>query len=204
MLPELPPMPDIHDSPLPYEQRLQARPIEAIVRVIVHCTETPDLAGAREIGERQIYPSGTGNSGHFYIDRDGSIHRYVTLARIAHHVVGHNADSIGIELVNRGRWPHWLDSRHQAMDEAYPEAQIAALIALIGDLKARLPNLREIAGHEDLDTRRVPASDDPNREVARKRDPGPLFPWRRVLRETGLRRVPDSVPSPDATVEAER
>ncbi len=178
MLPELPPMPDIHDSPLPYEQRLQARPIEAIVRVIVHCTETPDLAG--------------------------SIHRYVTLARIAHHVVGHNADSIGIELVNRGRWPHWLDSRHQAMDEAYPEAQIAALIALIGDLKARLPNLREIAGHEDLDTRRVPASDDPNREVARKRDPGPLFPWRRVLRETGLRRVPDSVPSPDATVEAER
>jgi N-acetylmuramoyl-L-alanine amidase len=36
----------------------------------------------------------------------------------------------------------------------------------------------------------VPASDDASVEVARKRDPGPLFPWARVLAATGLRRIP--------------
>lgn len=190
MLPDLPPAPDIVEVPLPYEQRLDSRPIEAITQVVIHCTETPDLASARAFGERVLYDSGTGNSGHYYIDRDGAIHRYVAPERIAHHVAGHNTDSIGIELVNRGRWPHWLHSRHQAMTEPYPEAQIAALIALLRQLRMTLPNLRAIAGHEDLDTRRVPASDDPTLSVPRKRDPGPLFPWQRVLRETGLERVP--------------
>ena len=52
-------------------------------------------------------------------------------ARSAHHTRGYNARSIGIELVNTGRYPHWLDSRQQAMDEPYTDAQIAALIALL-------------------------------------------------------------------------
>ena len=33
-------------------------------------------------------------------------------------------------------------------------------------------------------------TDDPSVLVARKRDPGPLFPWPRVLASCGLRRVP--------------
>lgn len=185
---DLPPAPAVIDDPLPYEQRLEARPLTAIARVVVHCTETPDLATAREFGERVLYASGTGNSGHYYIDRDGKVYRYVDPGRIAHHVRGHNLDSIGIELVNRGRWPDWLDSSRQAMDEPYPEAQIAALIGLLHKLKAELPNLHGIAGHEELDREQVPASDDPAVRVRRKLDPGPRFPWPRVLRESGLRR----------------
>ncbi len=189
MLPDLPPEPDIIIAPLPYEVRLQARTRDSITRIVIHCTETPDLASARQFGEQIHYPSGTGNSGHFYIERDGRIHRYVSPDRIAHHVVGGNADSIGIELINTGRYPNWLDSRHQAMTEPYPDAQIAALIALLHQLRKQFPNLHEIAGHEDLDLRLQPASDNPDLQVARKRDPGPLFPWPQVLAASGLTRV---------------
>lgn len=176
---------------LPYAERLEARPVESIDLAVIHCTELPDLATAREYGERVLYPaSGTGNSGHFYIDRDGRIEQYVPPGRIAHHVRGYNARSVGIELVNRGRWPHWLDSRHQTMDEPYPDAQIDALVRLLRALGEALPTLRWIAGHEDLDREDVPASDDPGVRVRRKRDPGPHFPWPRVLAQCGLERLP--------------
>ena len=175
------------ENPLPYAAALEGRAASAITRVVIHCTELPDLAAAREFGERILYPgSGTGNSGHWYIDRDGRCERWVDELRIAHHVRGHNARAIGIELVNRGRYPEWLDSRHQSMDEPYPEAQIDALLALLADLEARFPALAEIAGHEDLDPEEVAASDDPARKVRRKQDPGPRFPWPRVLAACGL------------------
>ena len=184
------PRPGIDIQHLPYVERLESRGLEAIELVVIHCTELPDLAMAREYGERVLYDSGTGNSGHWYVDRDGRIVEYVPATRIAHHVRGHNAGSVGIELVNRGRWPHWLDAGHQAMDEPYPDAQLQALIALLATLRSRLPALRHIAGHEDLDTGRVPASDDPSILVPRKRDPGPRFPWPRVLAACGLQRLP--------------
>jgi N-acetylmuramoyl-L-alanine amidase len=187
----------VHESPLPYESRLEERAPATIELVVIHCTELPDLASAREYGERVLYPaSGTGASGHFYIDRDGSVHLWVHPERIAHHVRGHNRHSIGIELVNRGRYPHWLDSRHQALEEPYPEPQIRALVELLRALARRYPDLRRIAGHDQLDRDWVPASDDPDRRVRRKLDPGPLFPWQRVLRETGLAPLFDPVAPP--------
>jgi N-acetylmuramoyl-L-alanine amidase len=182
MLPDLPPMPPVEIDPLPYEQKLDARPLSQIDLVVVHCTETPTLASAREFGERVLYEaSGTGNSGHYYIDRDGRVLLYVRPDRVAHHVRGHNPRAIGIELVNTGRYPHWRDSKHQAMDEPYPEAQIAALIALLAHLRAQFPSVKFIAGHEDLDREMEQALDDPTVQVPRKRDPGPLFPWERIM-----------------------
>jgi N-acetylmuramoyl-L-alanine amidase len=166
---DLPP-PAVHVWPLPYEARLDQRPAGQIDLVVVHCTELPDMAIAREYGERQLHESGTGPT------------------RIAHHTRGYNPRSIGIELVNIGRFPDWLDSRHQAMTEPYTEAQLHALVALLGSLRRELPGLEYIAGHEDLDTTMVAASDDPSRQVPRKRDPGPLFPWDRVLAEGELKR----------------
>lgn len=190
MTPDLPPTdPAWNVAPLAYIEKLEARPVESIELVVIHCTELPDLAEARVAGERVLYPSGTGNSGHFYIDRDGQVHVWVPVERVAHHVRGHNARSVGIELVNRGRYPDWLASGSQRMDQPYTREQIAALRALLRELQVRLPNLREIAGHEDLDTEQVPASDDPSRLVFRKRDPGPLFPWRDVLAELPLARI---------------
>lgn len=176
-------------EPLPYEAKLVSRPLTDIDLTVIHCTELPDLAMAREYGERVLYDSGTGNSGHYYIDRDGSVHQYIAANRVAHHVRGYNPRSVGIELVNTGRYPDWLAAGHQRMDEPYADAQIAALVALLRQLSATLPNLRFIAGHEDLDTAQVPANDDETVSVQRKLDPGPLFPWKRVLSEVGLERL---------------
>ena len=182
--------PAIHPHPLPYVGLLAQRALDDIDTVVIHCTELPDLAMAREYGERVLYPaSGTGNSGHYYIDRDGGSVEYVPPQRIAHHTRGWNPRSIGIELVNTGRYPDWLDSRRQAMAEAYTEAQIDALIALLDGLRARTPSLALIAGHEDLDLDEVEASDDPELKVRRKRDPGPRFPWQRVLAAVPLERI---------------
>ena len=57
-------------EPLPYVAALATRPVESIDLVVIHCTELPDLAMARQFGESIHYQaSRTGNSGHFYIDR---------------------------------------------------------------------------------------------------------------------------------------
>ena len=184
--------------PLPYCDLLDPRRSEKITLVVIHCTELPDLASARIEGEIARYPSGTGNSGHYYVDRDACVEEYVPIERIAHHTRGYNPQSIGIELVNLGRYPDWLASRHQSMNEAYPDVQIEVLQALLSDLQSRCPGLIEIAGHEDLDLTEVPASDDPSLQVRRKRDPGPLFPWSRVVARSGLRRFGELLPPPRA------
>lgn len=175
--------------PLPYVERLQRRDLADIELLVVHCTELPDLAEARKYGEELHYPaSGTGNSGHYYIDRDGTVECWVPPERIAHHVAGLNEASIGVELVNRGRWPDWFHSAHQQPDEPYPDRQIDALVELIAQLRPICPKLARIAGHEDLDRRRIPAADDPEVLIARKIDPGPLFPWPLVLSRIDLLR----------------
>ena len=183
------PAPPVIRLPLAYEALLPSRPRDQIDLVVIHCTELPDLATARAYGEQVLYDSGTGNSGHYYVDRDGSVLQYVEVERIAHHVRGYNPRAIGIELVNTGRYPDWLAAGNQHMREPYPDAQIAGLLALLHSLQVELPSLRFIAGHEDLDTTRVPASDDADTLVQRKLDPGPRFPWEQVLQSTPLQRL---------------
>jgi N-acetylmuramoyl-L-alanine amidase len=179
----------IHDWPLPYEARLESRALSAIDLVVIHCTELPDMPTAREFGERIHYPDkSTGNSGHYYIDTDGSVHRFVADARVANHTRGYNTRSIGIELSNIGRYPHWGDSKHQQFTTPYTQAQIDALLTLLRMLRNELPNLKYIAGHEELDTRLEPASDDPHIMLRRRQDPGPLFPWNDVVPASGLER----------------
>lgn len=176
-------------QPLPYEALLAERPLSQIDLVVMHCTELPDIAMAREYGERVHYDAGTGASGHFYIDRDGSVYQYVSLTRAAHHTRGYNPRSVGIEMVNIGRYPNWFDSDHQIMREPYTDAQIRSLKNVLLALKSLCANLAYIAGHEDLDTVKVTASDDPSKEVFRKRDPGPQFPWQDVLNAVELERI---------------
>ncbi|WEN14418.1 N-acetylmuramoyl-L-alanine amidase [Rhodanobacter sp. AS-Z3] len=179
----------IHEQPLPYIDLLPERAASAVQLVVIHCTELPDMATAREYGERVLHPSGAGNSGHYYVDRDGAVFRYVPGTRVANHVRGYNPASIGIELVNLGRYPDWWDSRHQQMTEPYTDAQITALRALLAELCRAFPNLQHIAGHEELDTALMPASDDASVQIHRKLDPGPLFPWADVLDGLGLHRL---------------
>ncbi|WP_154223270.1 N-acetylmuramoyl-L-alanine amidase [Marinicella rhabdoformis] len=173
-------------NPLPYQSFLDKRQAQEIELLVIHCTELPDLALARTYGERVLYPSGTGNSGHYYIDRDGSVSCWVFPEYVAHHVANHNKNSIGIELVNVGRYPNWFDSKSQTPTEQYTQAQITALNQLINWLTNRFTELKHIVGHQDLDQRLITASDDPNKQVHRKIDPGPLFPWNQVMPQTTL------------------
>ncbi|MBT8063013.1 MAG: N-acetylmuramoyl-L-alanine amidase [Xanthomonadales bacterium] len=176
--------------PLSYQSRLDKRDADVLDLVVIHCTELPDLATAREYGERIRYEtSGTGNSGHFYIDRDGRIECWVEPLRVAHHVRHYNRRSIGIELVNRGRWPDWYAAADQQMTEPYTAEQTDALRGLLAGLTDQFPGLQWIAGHEDLDRGSVPASDVAAEQVRRKCDPGPLFPWGEILEGTALRRL---------------
>jgi N-acetylmuramoyl-L-alanine amidase len=181
-------------EPLPYVELLETRPLSQIDLVVMHCTELPDMAMAREYGERILYEAGTGASGHFYIDREGSVYEYVNPAHTANHTRGYNPRSIGVEIVNIGRYPNWLDSNNQVMTEAYTSEQIAALKKLLLQLKLHCPNLQFIAGHEDLDTATVPASDNPDKLVFRKRDPGPLFPWQEILAAVQLKQITQVTP----------
>ncbi len=187
----------VHEQPLPYVSQLPLRAVTLIRRVVIHCTELPDLSTARTYGERAHYDDGTGHSGHYYINRDGNCYCYVPGTRIAYHARGYNTDSIGVELVNRGRYPNWFDSRQQRMTEPYTNVQIASLCAWLQQWREEFPELRYISGHEDLDTERVQASDDPSQQVLRKCDPGALFPWDTVLASCQLERFPRGEPNID-------
>lgn len=164
-----------------WNSRLRRRAPESISLVVLHCTELPTLNSARRAAEESPRERRRCTAGHYYVDRDGAVYRFVEDLRITGHVEGHNDESIGIELVNRGRYPHWFRSDHQTPTEHYPQAQLTALRELLSDLRGRFPNLDSLARHSDLDQRLVPAEDDPKAFVRRRIDPGPLFPWEATL-----------------------
>ncbi len=104
---------------------------------------------------------------HYMIDRDGSLVRSVPEDQIAHHVFGHSARSIAIELINDGDGA-----------DPYPEAQLSAVTALIHDISKRRGITRQgIKRHSDLDLGVMPCDTSKRRKV----DPGAAFPFEAVL-----------------------
>jgi N-acetylmuramoyl-L-alanine amidase len=106
-------------------------------------------------------------SSHYMVEEDGRIFRLVAEERRAWHAGvsfwkgqrNINGVSIGVEIVNPG---------HEFGYRPYPEAQIAAVTALVADIRTRWTiDDGHIVGHSDV------APD-------RKDDPGELFPWKRL------------------------
>ena len=103
---------------------------------------------------------------HWLLDVDGTVYRLVSEELVAFHAglsmwrgrAAVNERSVGIEIVNANGNHH-----------PYPERQIAALLALCGDILARNRGIAAagVVGHSDIA---------PKRKV----DPGILFPWRRL------------------------
>lgn len=106
-------------------------------------------------------------SSHYMVEEDGRVFRLVPEERRAWHAgrsfwkgqTDINGVSVGVEIVNPG---------HEFGYRPFPDAQVAAVIALVADIRTRW-NVDDsrIVGHADV------APD-------RKEDPGELFPWKRL------------------------
>jgi N-acetylmuramoyl-L-alanine amidase len=123
-------------------------------------------------------------SSHYLVEEDGRVFRLVAEARRAWHAGVSswrgerdvNGASIGIEIVNPG---------HEFGYRAFPDAQVAAVIALVGDIRERWTiEDGRIIGHADV-------------APERKEDPGELFPWR-ALAEAGHGLWVEPPPAPGA------
>ena len=117
---------------------------------------------------------------HYLIRENGDILQLVPESRRAWHAgvsswageMDMNSSSIGIEIANGG---------HDFGMPAYPDVQIAALIALCRDIVSRRAiSARRILAHSDI-------------APLRKRDPGEHFPWG-ALANAGL--APSVMPQP--------
>ena len=121
-------------------------------------------------------------SAHYLVEEDGRIFRLVPEERRARHagvsswhgVEDNNGRSIGVEIVNPG---------HEWGYRPFPEAQIAAVMALTADIRSRWTiEDGNIVGHSDV-------------APSRKEDPGELFPWKRLAEAGhGLWVEPDAAP----------
>jgi N-acetylmuramoyl-L-alanine amidase len=171
----------IIDAPVPYAENLPRRRIGQIDTVVLHATEIPTLRESLRLA-RKITDGKTmdGICAHYYISRKGTLYRTVPDSRTANHCRGWNGRSIGIELVNRGRYPRWFHPAHQRFEQPYTESQYRTLNRLLRYLKKRYPRLRQCRPHSDLDRRRVLSTDGQTR-VRRRIDPGPLFDWSKVI-----------------------
>jgi N-acetylmuramoyl-L-alanine amidase len=172
----------LSDHVVAWHQLLPDRRLDTITTVVLHATELPDFDAALMEAEKTARESdsGRGVCGHLYVDRDGTVYQLVPLERVAQHVRGYNTPSIGIELINRGRYPRWFDADHQTPAETFPAAQVQALQEVLCMLRSECPRLTDLRRHSDLDTALIPAADRPEVKVRRRIDPGPLFPWAEV------------------------
>lgn len=175
----------IRDRPSPnFDAR--ARPIDLVVlhytgmqdadAALRRLTDPEPVAGAYP-GPWQT-PSADPNaplprvSAHYVLDEDGVAYRLVAEENRAWHAGVSswrgegdvNSRAIGIEIVNGG---------HDFGLPEFPDAQIEALIALLGEILTRWDlKPSRVVGHSDI-------------APERKLDPGEKFPWKR-LAEAGV------------------
>ncbi len=151
---------------------------------IVQCVALDDAAWHAGDGGKSRFPSSAS------LDQLAGV---VPLSRVAAKARLTNLRSVGIEVCNLGYGVKKLTAdrvvtgtRHRnprsrsTSWERYPQSQIDALVELVGRLKAEVPTLRWLCGHEDVTHYDVCGGS--------KLDPGPAFPWQ-ALASTGLTRV---------------
>ena len=147
---------DLIERPSPnFNER--ALPVSMIV---LHYTGMPDGEAALD---RMTSPEAA-VSAHYMVHEDGQVVRLVDEENRAWHagksywrgVTDINSASVGIEIVNPG---------HEFGYRPFPDEQVASVIRLVHDIKARHGVTRgNIVGHSDI-------------APQRKEDPGELFPW---------------------------
>lgn len=120
-------------------------PMRIITLIIIHCSATPQGVSLsfEDCRRDHIRHRGFSDIGyHFYLTRDGEIHRGRPLEKTGAHCLHHNRHSIGI------CYEGGLDAASQPADTRTP-AQKASLIALLRELRRLFPRAL-IVGHHDL------------------------------------------------------
>ncbi|MGB3177984.1 MAG: N-acetylmuramoyl-L-alanine amidase [Albidovulum sp.] len=140
------------------ERRAGARPC----LIVIHYTAMASCAEARD----RLCDPDAEVSAHYLISEGGTVEALVDERLRAWHagagewggITDVNSHSIGIELANPGNTP-------------FPEAQMAALEALLAGIMARWAiGPESVIAHSDM-------------APTRKSDPGPKFDWRRLARQ---------------------
>jgi N-acetyl-anhydromuramyl-L-alanine amidase AmpD len=188
-------------TPNRYSRLFQFNRVHPIELVVYHYT-----AGGFDGSLRWLTSKDSGVSAHFVIKKNGEPWQLAPLTDRTWHAGGQtskwrgkgqvNNRSIGIEIENWGKLELKGDKllTHKGTEhkgnatvmpngdawDAYTEEQIQALEALTKELAHSFPQLRAIdglalgppdgrlVGHQDVD---------PSRKI----DPGPAFPWSRIL-----------------------
>jgi N-acetylmuramoyl-L-alanine amidase len=136
-----------------------------ITMLVLHYTGMQDAAAAIA----QLTSAEAKVSCHYVVAEDGQVLRLVPEEKRAWHagrshwrgITDVNSASIGIEIVNPG---------HEWGYRPFPEAQMEALIPLVGEIVERHGiEPANVVGHSDV-------------APARKIDPGELFDWERLAR----------------------
>jgi N-acetylmuramoyl-L-alanine amidase len=164
-------------SPFPSDARTQGKARHTVNRVIIHAIGGPYCKDGSV-----VYSTADGDARrwigffnrhkvlgiHYVIDKSGHAEAGVPENQVANHARGNNADTIGIELVNRG------DGK-----DPYPDLQLGMLVAALRSITKRWGiDKKSILAHSAVDDRTFLCG---GREVKTKQDPGPAFPWKRVL-----------------------
>lgn len=144
--------------------------------IVVHYTDQESVT--RSLDTLRTHNSDGRVSAHYLIGKDGALFQLVADEHRAWHAGGGrwgtitdvNSASIGIELDNDGATP-------------FPQPQIETLLRLLDDLSSRhgIPRT-QVIGHADM-------------APTRRRDPGPLFPWKQ-LADAGYGTWPDTDAGP--------
>lgn len=136
--------------------------------IILHYTDLPSMQDAVQ----ELCGPDAKNSAHYLVDEDGAVYGLIDEKYRAWHagssfwngITDTNSRSVGIEIVNPG---------HSCGYRPFPDIQIEAVCELCLDIMNRhsvpVPN---ILAHSDI-------------APSRKKDPGELFPWKR-LAENGI------------------
>ncbi len=124
--------------------------MRTITLLIVHCSATPegqslDFEACRN--DHLLHRSFSDIGYHFYLTRDGEIHRGRPLEKMGAHCRGHNRHSIGI------CYEGGLDKQGAPKDTRTLE-QRGALLALLRELKRLFPHAL-IVGHHDLNPQKA-------------------------------------------------
>jgi len=165
-------MPELSDAKISGKSRTEVN------RIIIHAIGGPSCKNGTV-----VYSSADGDAKrwieffnqhrvlgiHYVIDKTGQAQAGVPENQIANHAKENNADSIGIELVNRG------DGK-----DPYPDMQLGMLVAALRSITKRWGiDKSAIVAHSAVDKRSFHCG---GLEIKTKQDPGPAFPWDRVLK----------------------